>query len=160
MPAYFSAKNAERRSVFCLVGAGGFVTTANASRLGQVVVCFHKIFILCNLPFGGLTTPSQTKKPTKRHLPQACISSATCCDLKLRQSRAWNPPQAAWNQHEVLYVINPKEGGTYTLTRDAIRPKGDSIQRASAPITYQSFGLDKKIQLLRVGFFWWERVDS
>ncbi len=39
--------------------------------------------------------------------------------MKSRRSLECNPPQAVWNQHEVLYVIKPKAGG-YTLTRDAI----------------------------------------
>ena len=50
---------------------------------------------------------------------------------------------AVWNQHEVLYVINPKDsGGEYTLTRDAIL--------RGAQITYTPKGRDY-IPILRIG---------
>ena len=64
--------------------------------------------------------------------------------MKSRRSLECNPPQAVWNQHEVLYVINPKAGG-YTLTRDAILRGRRLHTRPKGVITCQSFGLDKKL---------------
>jgi len=67
------------------------------------------------------------------------MESATCCGMELRRSRVCN-------HHEVMYGINPKvEKRGYALKRDAMPSQAtDSIQRASALITYQSFGLDRK----------------
>ena len=76
-----------------------------------------------------------------------CISSATCCGMELARS-------AVWNQHEVMYGINPKENARWRVMPYAY---GDYILTCGE-ITYQSFGLDKKRtkQLLR-SFFGGER---
>jgi len=69
---------------------------------------------------------------------------------------------AVWNQHEVLYGINPKENARWRVMPYAY---GDSILTCGE-IPYQSFGLDKKRtkQLLR-SFFGrgrrtWSRRDT
>ena len=57
--------------------------------------------------------------------------------------------RSGWNHHKVMYGINPKE--RYTLARDAIRLR--RLHTRSREITYQSFGLDRKKQVLRLAFF-------
>ncbi len=84
-----------------------------------------------------------------RITPKACMKSATCCGMESMRS-------IAWNQHEVLYGINPKED-----TRLRVMPYacGDSIL-TYGEITYQPFGLDKKIpSQLRWNFFVWSDLN-
>ncbi len=44
-----------------------------------------------------------------------------------------------------MYVINPKYSGGYTLARDAILHGVQITYTPEGVITYQSFGLDKKL---------------
>ena len=66
--------------------------------------------------------------------PRAWMESATCCGMELARS-------AVWNHHEVMYGINPKENARWHVMPYAY---GNSILTCGE-ITYQSFGLDKKI---------------
>ena len=71
--------------------------------------------------------------------PKACLSTATCCGMESSQSYVWNHGNA-------VYGINPKVVTLNTrFERYHARLRRNSMQRASALITYQSFGLDKKI---------------
>ena len=56
---------------------------------------------------------------------------------------------AIWNQHEVLYVINPKEDTRWRVMPYAF---GDCIL-TYGEITCQSFGLDKKKTVRKRSFF-------
>ena len=65
--------------------------------------------------------------------PKACMKSAVGGMESRRRSE--------WNHHEVMYGINPKENARYRVMPYAC---GDYILTCGE-ITYQSFGLDKKI---------------
>ena len=85
-----------------------------------------------------------------------------CFALESRQRRGWNPPQAVCPQPKGLHGINPKAVRLDTrFARCHTRLCRNSIQRASALITYQSFGLDKKIPRTTFSeFFWQGQKDS
>ena len=79
-----------------------------------------------------------------------------CCVFLARRTfkitalgRAWNPPQAEWNQTEGLYGINPKADARYRVMPCTY---GDYILTCGE-ITYQSFGLDRKKTVRKRSFF-------
>ena len=71
--------------------------------------------------------------------------------MKSRRSLEWNPRLVAvWNHPEGMYGINPKENARLCVMPCAC---DDSIHDCVV-ITSQSFGLDRKKQVLRLAFFW------
>ena len=79
----------------------------------------------------------------------AWMSSATCCGMESSRRDVWNHGNA-------VYGIDPKENTRWRVMPYAF---GDYILTCGE-MTYQSFGLDKKIHRICDGFFWQGQEDS